>query len=487
MRLKFSIILFWALVIAGALLFLYDPTFIDIFIFIAICGLLMVFNKKPLSRKALVSFLGYEWDIHDFCRGWLITGMTGSGKTTAAVNGLLWQVSKNCPNWGGLCIDEKGLFWEILKDMFQHLGREKDLILIEVRPDSADADWRPSHTFNFLKTPGITYSAHAKSICDVAGSLGQNGGNPFFKTQAQIHIDWGLRALDASGKEVSFKECYLFLTETRQMEETLNLLRNSNAPSDLDIVKHFEKNYQNQPPEQLGGVKQTIFNYLKHFTDPAIAEVFCAKESTFNFEDIDKGKVICLSIPQKYPIERKYLNTLLKLTFYQHALRRFDKPGKVRAKDNLIILWADEAQKIVTSNQDGISDYNTVDVLREAKATIVAATQSYLSLIPPIGDENKTKVFISNMANRITFKAADDESARIAAETLGKHETKKYTRNFAKGSQSKSVSTEEKYHLEPYEFRNLKKFEAVVHHCEKGWKKGKIKPINSSGKTPEWY
>jgi len=41
--------------------------------------------------------------------------------------------------------------------------------------------------------------------------------------------------------------------------------------------------------------------------------------------------------------------------------------------DNLLILWADEAQRFVTASEDGMSDYNSVDVLREANATLVAA------------------------------------------------------------------------------------------------------------------
>ncbi len=127
-----------------------------------------------------------------------------------------------------------------------------------------------------------------------------------------------------------------------------------------------------QPAEQLGGVKTTIANYLKHFTEPDIAEIFCSKESTFSFDDIDRGKIICVSIPQRFPVERRYINTLLKLTFYAHALRRFDKPAAERARDNLVILWADEAQKIVTASDDGMSDYNVVDVLREARATVVS-------------------------------------------------------------------------------------------------------------------
>lgn len=442
------------------------------------------FLSKP---KTIVDLMGFKWSLNDFCRGWLITGMTGSGKTTSAINNLLWQVSKNCPEWGGVCIDEKGLFWETLTVMFEKLGRKDDLILLKVRPDNACDDWTPEHTFNFLDIPGITYSAHAKTICDVASSLGQTGGNAFFKTQAQIHIEWGLKALNQGGYYVNLKECYEILTSDEHLESVLEVLNEKGTTEAREVIDHFHSNYLSQPPEQLGGVKQTIFNYLKYFTDPVISEVFCPAKSTMAFESIDDSKVLCLSIPQKYQVERRYINTLLKLTFYRHAIRRFDKSAFLRKKDNLIVLWADEAQKVVTANEDGMSDYNTVDVIREAKATVVAATQSFLSLIPPMGNENKTKVFISNMGNRITFKAADEESAKMAADTVGKKKIKKYTHSSSKASSSKSFSLEEKYGVEPHEFRQFKKFQAVLQHCEKGWKKGILKPLNPKGKRPSWY
>ena len=89
----------------------------------------------------------------------------------------------------------------------------------------------------------------------------------------------------------------------------------------------------------------------------------------------------------------------------------------------MLILWADEAQRIVTASGDGMSDYNSVDVIREARATVVAATQSYTSLIPPMGDEQKTKVLIANLANRITFSAADEDSAKIAKVRLNQTPT----------------------------------------------------------------
>jgi type IV secretory pathway TraG/TraD family ATPase VirD4 len=226
---------------------------------------------------------------------------------------------------------------------------------------------------------------------------------------------------------------------------------------------------------------------LKHFTHPDIAKVFCPEKSTLSFAEIDRGKVICVSIPQRFKTERRYIHTLLKLVFYSHVLLRFDRNSKERANDNLLVLWADEAQKIVTANHDGTSDYNVVDVMREARATVVAATQSYTSLIPPIGDEQKAKVFIANMANRIMFKAADEESAKIAADTLGKKKYRKHSYGYSAGRRTSSYSEEEKYYIEPHEFRRLRKFQAVVQHCEAGFRRVVLPPRDADGRVCGWF
>ena len=66
--------------------------------------------------------------MEDFVRGWLITGRTGSGKTQCAINTITYQIFQNVPHWGGVCLDQKGLYWEILVKMAAHFGREGDLI-----------------------------------------------------------------------------------------------------------------------------------------------------------------------------------------------------------------------------------------------------------------------------------------------------------------------------------------------------------------------
>ena len=134
-----------------------------------------------------------------------------------------------------------------------------------------------------------------------------------------------------------------------------------------------------------------------------------------------------------------------------------------------------------------MSDYNVVDVLREARATVVAATQSYASLIPPMGDERKAKVFIANLANRVTFCSADEDSAKIAADTVGKRKAQRRTTGWSGGKRTTSLTDEDRYYIEPHEFRRLRRFEAVVQHCDFGFRRVTIPPLGPDGRTPAWH
>ena len=430
---------------------------------------------------------GFTWRLEDFCRGWLITGQIGTGKTSGAINRMLWEVSRNCPSWGGVCVDDKGLYWETLTVMFRQLGREQDLILLQVRPADAPAGWKPVHTFNFLDSPHLPYSAKAKLVCDVAASLGQGTDQSFFRLQAQVQMEFAFQVLAISGLPVTLENAYGLLTADAVLKDVMGMLAKLATPAAKVLAEHYEGAFKSQPAEQLGGVKTTVANYLKYFTDPGIAEVFCPAKSTFSFDELDRGKIVCVSLPQRYHVERRYINTLLKLSFYSHALRRFDKPAAARVTDNLLIFWADGAQKIVTASDDGMSDYNVVDVIREARATVVAATQSYQSLMPPMGDERKAKVYIANMANRVTFCAADEESAKIAADTLGKRKAKRRTYGWSAGKRTTSWTDEDRYWWEPYQLRKLRTFEAVVQHAAGGFRKVTLPPMGPDGKVPAWY
>jgi type IV secretory pathway TraG/TraD family ATPase VirD4 len=439
------------------------------------------------NAQILVRLKGLVWTREDFCRGWLITGDTGSGKTRSGINQLLIQVFENDPNWGGLCIDDKGLYWETLLEMARHFRRENDLILLQVRPDDPPHGWKPAHTFNLTSDRAIPYTTYAKFVVDTATSLGQRTEHSFFKNQAQTHIAQGLEILDRTGMDVSLENVHNLLLNDEVLDQALKeLATDYPTKRGSKLIEHFIGRYRNQPPEQMGGVKETIANYVQYFLTPDIAEVFCSHDNTFGFHEIDRGKIICVAMPQKYQTERRYVNTFLKMLFYTHVLRRFDKPKEERDKDNLLILWADEAQRFVTSSDEGMSDYNCIDVLREARATLVAAAQSSTSFIPPLGEE-KAEVLTLNLRNRMIFKAADENGAVESADFLGQKKIKKPTYGYSGGMHTRTYTEMEEHKIKPYLLRQLRKHQCVLVHCEKGFKRATLPPLEPDGQISSWY
>ena len=508
-----------------------------------VCGALGVLSVNGKKLNTTVSLVGYRyfkrmkltWDRNSFCRGWLITGSTGSGKTESGINILMHQVFQNengqeketwasdslnfqwkaiieeskkevhtvqsesmaleaeqerltgilkalasdqlksesacqkkpatyqmkalserieemaqdrmtagtkiiCESqkrrhqlqklipyryshmpWGGLCVDEKGMYWEVLQKMAAHYQREHSLMLLKIKPEGVGDDWTPSVRFNLLSDDKIPSTTYADCICRTAQSLeGGGDNNPFFRTQAShniamaIELDRALCEAQKKGQievrhhvQPSLSRCYQWLTSRRYYEEELERL-GLNQDTEFSgnvagvvvmenillkterlrkVLRHFDDKYWAQPKDQLGGVQSTIANYLQAFTQDDIASVFCA-DSTFSLDELDLGLIICVALPQKYQLERRYVCTLLKMLFYQHVLRRFDRFSQ--QKHNLLICWQDEAQRFI-SESDG-----NVDLIRQASATTVMACQSKVSLYPPLGGKEKGQVTILN-------------------------------------------------------------------------------------------
>ena len=63
------------------------------------------------------------------------------------------------------------------------------------------------------------------------------------------------------------------------MNEVLGEMK-TDYPTDRDkaLIKHFSERYRGQPAEQMGGVKETIANYLQFFLTPDVIEVFWRRQ-----------------------------------------------------------------------------------------------------------------------------------------------------------------------------------------------------------------
>jgi type IV secretory pathway TraG/TraD family ATPase VirD4 len=148
--------------------------------------------------------------------------------------------------------------------------------------------------------------------------------------------------------------------------------------------------------------------------------------------------------------------------------------------------WVGCLLYLLVAREDGMSDYNCIDVIREARATVIAAAQSTTSFIPPLGRE-KARVFILNLRNRLIFKAADEEGALESADFLGKKRVIKKSWGYHSGKMSRNYSEHEEHKIKPHVLRNLPKHIAVVSHCEAGHRRKLLPPIQPNGRISAWF
>jgi hypothetical protein len=116
------------------------------------------------------------------------------------------------------------------------------------------------------------------------------------------------------------------------------------------------------------------------------------------------------------------------------------------------------------------------------RATVVAAAQSSTSFVPPLGRE-KARVFTLNLRNRLIFKAADEEGAVESADFLGKKRVIKKSWGYHGGKMSRNYSEQEEHKIKPHVLRNLRKYTAVVVHCERGCRRNRLPPLEPDRRT----
>lgn len=425
---------------------------------------------------------GLSWKQDAFAAGWLITGGIGTGKTLSGFTRLLHQTFQSEPDWGGLVIDDKGHFHETLQQMARHYGREQDLIVLRV---SEDPNARPVARFNLTGNRAIPFLTYGRIVVDTGVAMGQKHDQSFFRTQARDHIAAALEVLHLTRCEVTLENAYHLLLDGIELTRVIAQLRQLDTPDSARLAHHFEEHFLKQPGEQLGGVRGSIANYLSGYLDAPLADVFF-RDSTFSFADLDRGKIICLALPQKFAVQRRYICTFLKQLFYFHALSRFDCSAAERARHNLLVLFADEAQHFVTDSEDGLSDFNAIDRIRESRATAVLSTQSIASFVPPLGP-HKAEVLRLNLRNRLIFQAATEADALDAANFLGKRIRQKVTRSTGERGVQRTYTEEEAFHMSPHDFRSLRQHECVVVHASKRFRKRVLPPLEGDGKVSPWF
>jgi type IV secretory pathway TraG/TraD family ATPase VirD4 len=354
--------------------------------------------------------------------------------------------------------------------MAKALGHESDLRLIRVRPTHIPvADWQPPLRLNLLEDRAVPWGTYAKMLVDTATAAGQRGGQAFFKESARDVITHAMQSLALVGEAVTLDQVYDAICSSSRMShlrEELEKLTTSDKPGSVaaKIERQYFIDFMAQPPEQRGGTVFTVANYLRAYIPPDIAQVFCSKTPNFSLREIDEGRLICLSVPQTFQVERKYLNLLCKQLFFLHAFRRFDLDADEMRRRNVIVLVLDEGQKTTLVSEDGFADHATVDELREAGVCLISATQTPLSLYAAFDTETKADVFMANLRTQVHFRAADEKGAKILSEKMGGRERKKYSGGYAGGKPARSWQMQDVPWFKTAELQSLSEGRALVRH-----------------------
>ena len=401
------------------------------------------------------------------------------------------------PPWGGFICGEKGTEWQTLEELLRHHGREEDLCLLRTRPASAPPDWRPPVRLNLLSMGEVPADTYAKMIVETGLSVEEAASrDEFFIPQARDKIAWGIRLLRAAGaaaRERSADPGLLDLLDILTVQESYrNFLMRCSAENPAIAHSHafaearyqLENNYWNQPPDQLGGVRSTLYNFLIPFSEPEIAEVFCA-DSTFDLRDVQLGKVVCLAIPQKFAVQRRYVATLIKALTYQVVLERFD-----RRQDhpdwqdrNVVLVEQDEWQR------HAVRADCEVDVVREARGAVYAATQSQNAAWLKLGGRENASPLIANLRNRWICQAATEECADESSRLLSGRIARQLSFSRGDGGRTTNVSFSERPFVPRNELRTLRPFHVVFAPAEGPWlyRKCIAMPAMADGGVPPWW
>jgi len=407
---------------------------------------------------------GLAWTRDEACCHFFITGATGTGKTARAVVPIVHGLRSTLPDTGVLAVDSKGALWKPMAEMARALGQEDTLRLIRVRPTHIPpAKWVPPLRLNLLGDPDVPWSTYAKIIVDTASAAGQRGGQSFFRETARDAITHAMHALEAVNLPVTLSNIHNVICISTDTTLLLGRLGETKGTA-AEVERQYFKDFAAQPPEQKGGTVYTVANYLRPYTPPDIREVFCSVEPNFSLSEVDQGRLICLSVPQTYQVERRYLNLLCKQLFFLHSFRRFDLAPEELRRRNMITLVLDEGQKTTLVSEDGFSDHATVDELREAGVCLISATQTPLSLYASFETERKADVFMANLRSQIHFRAADEKGANIISEKMGGRETRKYSGGVSGGRTSSSWQPSDEPWFKPTRLLSLKEGTALIKH-----------------------
>jgi hypothetical protein len=421
--------------------------------------------------------------------------------------------------WGGAVFDQKGNAYQQIQPLLERYDRPEDVIVLQVRPASAPDTWMPANRVNLLSFDNFPADTYAKIIVDTYNQVEEcDKPDPFFVPKARNAIADGIRLMREIRKAQLTSK--IRFDEDRQVVPALDLIHqilkdttktaydtflekcgatvsqavraaNKDArplletPGLTAILATLETSYWKQPQDQLGGVSGTLDNFLAPFSEAPIAELFC-RDNTVNFTDVARGKVFAVSIPQRFAVQRTYINTICSEIIYQVILNRGDlrKDSPEWLNRNVIRQEKDEAQRLAIK-----ADTN-VDTIRELYGSTGLASQTQDAMWKRFGGKETATPPLSNLRNRFICKAATFSCAEESARILAKAVYAEHSQSGRSGEdKSHTTSYKEHYIISPEELMSISDFNVIFAPASGNYLYVHVipSPVTPEGGVPSWW
>jgi hypothetical protein len=418
--------------------------------------------------------------------GILVTGATGSGKTSAAhypFTAQLIRLHAQDPDrkLGGLVIDAKGNYADFVKRQCEAAGRAADYF--EISPQAGVR-------YNILSRPDLTAPALAGHVGALLENVQGKGVDPFWHQEAKDLATQCIRVIRlVKRREPTMSDLYRVATSPdgfrSWFKDAEAAAKTPAEKAEVESVQFWlDAKQKSLDPKLRSSIAAGLNGICALFDVPDIKQIFCPEAHDEDFRGFDRliseGQIVALRVPESQLKQvAQVVGTMTKLNFQDAVLNRLAK-AEASGTDvgRMVFFVADEYDMFVTQPADG----HFLAKCREAKACSILATQTLESLVSQLRNEHVTGQLLANLRTKIWLCAEDNYTARQAADLCGEVEREKVSRgrnetakaafSFLDGKllsaerhqvgESTSVSPRREHLFPPRAFTSLRLNQAIV-------------------------
>ena len=362
--------------------------------------------------------------------GLLVTGATGSAKTSAAQYPFTAQLihlhaKDPARKMGGLIIDAKGNYADFVRDQCVLAGRLADYYEVSL---TSGVRW------NIIGRTDLNAAALAGHIADMIENVqGTSLADPFWHQEAKDLASQVIRVLRlAEGREPTMATLYRAATSYEAFEGYVKLaerrVNTLEQGEELASIKFWlEAKAAKLDTKLRASIAAGLNGVCSLFDDPKIREVFAPDPLWENFKGFDRlieeGQIVALRVPKsQLKTVSTIVGTMTKLNFFDAVLNRLANAEHSSGEVGRGVFFvADEYDGYTTQPGDG----DFFSKCREARCCAVIATQTYESFVAKLKNEHVAAQLIANLRTKVWLCAEDNFTARQAADLCGEIERSK--------------------------------------------------------------